>query len=335
MNFHLGDERSARRDAARHLAQQLAGDADAETVIGAVSTAGLLDPPGDLLGTALVVEALAYHSPSAGVAFALHASVLAEGASHVAPELGEAVKRLRSGRAVGAVALSSEETPSVRDGRLSGRVSWVAPLTREGQVVVGVRMLADEGRPRGHMACLVALDAPGVTVEPVQTAALRGLVSGHLRFEDVPFVDAGETEPIMARVRTLLAAAGLGMGQRALNEALDAARAYIRNGAGGEQTVQGLLADAATELEAARLLTWKAASGDWASLGGASAAKLVATEATQRAVARATQVIGGDTFRRGHIVEQLAQDVRALELFAGRTEALREAVARETLPSPA
>ncbi len=132
-------------------------------------------------------------------------------------------------------------------------------------------------------------------------------------------------------MRILLAAAGLGMGSARCARRCDAARAYIRNGAGGEQTVQGLLADAATELDAARLLTWKAASGDWASLGEASAAKLVATEATQRAVARATQVIGGDSFRRGHIVEQLAQDVRALELFAGRTEALREAVARDYL----
>jgi len=68
------------------------------------------------------------------------------------------------------------------------------------------------------------------------------------------------------------------------------------------------------------------------SLAEASMAKLASTDATQRAVARATQVVGADSFRSGHIVEQLAQDVRALELFAGRTEALREAVAAETLP---
>ena len=43
-------------------------------------------------------------------------------------------------------------------------------------------------------------------------------------------------------------------------------------------------------------------------------------------------VIGADSFRHGHIIERLAQDVRALELFAGRTEALREAVADEILP---
>lgn len=334
MNFHLGERRLAARETARQLGAQLAGDADAETVIAAVAAAGLLDPDGDLLTAALAVEALAYSSPSAGVAFALHVSVLPDGSAQDEDGLTDAAHRLRSGREVGAVALSSEETPVVRDGRLTGRASWVAPITSKGQVVVGVRIEAEAGRPRGHRACLVSLDAPGLRLEPVETAALRGLVSGHLHFDGVPFIDAGETHPVMARVRILLAAAGLGMGQRALHEALDAARAYIRNGAGGEQTVQGLLADAATELEAARLLTWKAASGDWASLASASAAKLVATEATQRAVARATQVIGGDTFRRGHIVEQLAQDVRALELFAGRTEALREAVARETLPSP-
>ena len=148
----------------------------------------------------------------------------------------------------------------------------------------------------------------------------------------MPCTIVGETPPVMSRVRILLASAGLGMGRRALRESLGAARGYSHTGAGGEQTVQGLLADAATELDAAMLLTWKAASASRLSLAEASMAKLAATEATQRAVTRATQVIGGDSFRRGHIIERLSQDVRALELFAGRTEALREAVALETLP---
>jgi len=129
-----------------------------------------------------------------------------------------------------------------------------------------------------------------------------------------------------------MAAVGLGIGQRALAEALVTARA-VGGGAAGEQTVQGLLADAATELDAARLLTWKAAAADGdVTLGDASTAKLAATDAAQRAVVRATQVIGVETFRRNHIIERLAQDVRALELFAGRTESLRAAVAAEILP---
>ena len=136
----------------------------------------------------------------------------------------------------------------------------------------------------------------------------------------------------MAVVRVLLAAAGLGMGRRALRESLTVARGYGRTGAGGEQTVQGLLADAATELDAAMLLVWKAASVPRLSLADASMAKLAATDATQRAVLRAAQAIGGESFRRGHVIESLSQDVRVLELFAGRTEALREAVALERLP---
>jgi hypothetical protein len=43
--------------------------------------------------------------------------------------------------------------------------------------------------------------------------------------------------------------------------------------------------------------------------------------------------VGVDSFQRGHIIERLAQDVRALELFAGRTEALRAAVAEELYAS--
>jgi alkylation response protein AidB-like acyl-CoA dehydrogenase len=169
-------------------------------------------------------------------------------------------------------------------------------------------------------------------MEPITLAGLRGLVCGHLRFDQAAFTAAGATTPFMARVRVLLAAAGIGMGRRALHEALSVARGHRGRGAGGEQTVQGLLANAATDLDAARMLMWKAASSPDLSLSDASMAKLASTEATQSALGRATQVVGVESFRSGHIVEQLAQDVRALELFAGRTEALREAVAADILP---
>jgi alkylation response protein AidB-like acyl-CoA dehydrogenase len=136
----------------------------------------------------------------------------------------------------------------------------------------------------------------------------------------------------MVRIRVLMAAAGLGIGRRALREALVTAKT-AHTAAAGEQTVQGLLADAATELDAAVVMTWKAAGPETPSLADASMAKLMATAAAQRAVERATQVVGADSFQRGHIIERLAQDVRALELFAGRTEALRAAVAESTLPA--
>jgi alkylation response protein AidB-like acyl-CoA dehydrogenase len=81
------------------------------------------------------------------------------------------------------------------------------------------------------------------------------------------------------------------------------------------------------------MLTWNAAAqGVDVSLADASMAKLAATSAAQSAVVRSTQVVGADSFRSGHVIERLTQDVRAIELFAGRTEALREAVAVQELP---
>ena len=320
MDFNLSPEQLARQAKAHSLGKKLAPDAAAGDVIRAAAAAGLIESRPDLLATVVAVEALAYESSAAGVSLALHAGVTAglDGNRRFAD--------LDSGEVVGAIALSSDDVPVEQDGRLSGRAAWVTPLTPLGVAVLGMRS------GDGLTAAAVSLNAPGVMQEPVDTAALGGVVCGHVLLDGAPFVAVGPTMPFMSRVRILLAAAGLGMGRRALREALVAAHGHTGHGAGGEQTVQGLLADAATELDAAMLLTWKAAAARELSLAEASMAKLAATEATQRAVARATQVVGADSFRLGHIIERLAQDVRTLELFAGRTEALREAVAIETLP---
>jgi alkylation response protein AidB-like acyl-CoA dehydrogenase len=320
MDFNLSDLQRSWQLKAQSLGRELAIDAPAAAVIAAAARAGLIEPRADLLATAVAVEAVAWESAGAAIALALHAGVVCGLAE------SEHASALARGEIVGAIALSSDDVPVEEGGRLSGRASWVAPLTGNGLAIVGMRS------GDGLVAAVVSLDASGITQEPVGAAGLHGLVCGHVRFERTPWTPAGATQPYMSRARVLLAAAGVGMGRRALHEALAVARGRTGHGAAGEQTVQGLIADAATELDAARLLTWKAASAPVLSLSDASMAKLAATEATQRAVARATQAVGADSFRTGHIVERLAQDVRALELFAGRTEALREAVALETLP---
>ena len=281
--------------------------------------AGLLDPGACLLAVAAAVEAMARESPAGAVIFALHSG------SALALAGDDRFSPLFRGEAVAAVGLSSDDAPVELDGHLSGRAPWVAPITDRGVAIVGPR------RGGERAAYAVALDAPGVTVELVGTAALAGLVCGHVTFSSAACHPVGATVPIMTRIRILMAAAGLGMGRRALHEALATSRA-ARTAAAGEQTVQGLLADAATELDAAMLMTWKAAGAATPSLADGSQAKLMATDAAQRAVERATQVVGADSFQHGHVIERLAQDVRALELFAGRTEALRAAVSEALLP---
>ena len=319
MNFNLSDVQQSWKAKAESLGRDLVEDAVAADVVMGAARVGLIDPRADLLAAAVAVEALAEESSAAAIALALHSGVvLAIGGDN-------RFTSLVRGETVGAIALSTDDMPSEANGILNGRASLVGPLTDRGLAIVGARS------GESSMAFAVALDTPGTTIDPMKTAALRGFVCGGVTFENVQSVPLGVTLPFMTRVRILLAASGLGMGRRALRDALQAAHGHRGHGAGGDQTVQGLLADAATELDAAMLLTWRAAAAGTLSLADASMAKLAVTEATQRAVARATQVVGADSFRYGHAIERLAQDVRALELFAGRTEALREAVAEQEL----
>ena len=319
MDFNLTDVQRAWRDKASSLGRELPDDAAAADVVMGAARVGLIDPQADLVAAALAVEALACESAAAGLALALHTSALLALAGD--DRFGSLVR----GETVGALSLSTEDVASFEGGTLTGRASWVGPITARGVAIVGAR--------QGHeiAACAVPLDAKGVSIETLTTSALRGFAWGHVRVAGVPCVGAGTPAPVMARARTLIAAVALGIGHRALRESL--AVAHRERGAGGEQTVQGLLADTATELDAARLLTWKAAAdADAVSLADASMAKLAASGAAQAAVIRATQVVGVDSFRRGHVIERLTQDVRAIELFAGRIEALREAVADHALP---
>lgn len=321
MRFTFTDVQSSWKSRGEALGRDLGPDAAAGTAVMGAARAGLLDRGADLLSEAAAVEAVAQGSPAGAMAIAMH--TVAAGAASADRRRADLLFR---GEQVGALALSSEEVPILERGRVSGRASWVAPIVQGGLAIVGARA-GDE-----LVAVTVGLGGGGVTIEALEPSGLRPLSCGHLVLRDAEAVNAGATVPVMARLRVLIAAVGLGIGRRALEEALDAARA-AGGGAAGEQTVQGLLADAATELDAALLLTWKAAAADTAlRLADASMAKLAATGAAQRAIERTTQVVGVETFRAGHVIERLAQDVRALELFAGRTEALRAAVAEDVLP---
>lgn len=317
MDFDLTPVQRSWQEKAGELGRELALDATASDVVMGAARVGLLDAAVDLLSVAVAVEALAAELPAAGAALALHTASALSVTSDVHADA------LFRGDAVAALTLATDEVPTERDHALTGRASWVAPIAHRGIAVIGAR------RDGALVACVVELDDSSVTIDRVPTAALSGLVCGHLTLTDTRSYAVGPTLPAMARARILIAAVGLGIGRRAVRESLGTVRGS--RGAGGEQTVQGLVADAATDLEAAMLLTWKAASSPL-SLADSSMAKLAAVVAAQRAVERATQAVGAESFRSGNIIERLAQDVRALELFAGRTEALREAVAEVELP---
>jgi acyl-CoA dehydrogenase len=102
-----------------------------------------------------------------------------------------------------------------------------------------------------------------------------------------------------------------------------------------QQGIQFMLADMATEIEAASLLVGRAAAaidaGRRRTTRESATAKYMATEAAQRVVDRAVQMRGGKGVMRGSIVERLYREVRALRIYEGASEVQKNIIARELL----
>ncbi|HWP55011.1 MAG TPA: acyl-CoA dehydrogenase family protein, partial [Pyrinomonadaceae bacterium] len=137
--------------------------------------------------------------------------------------------------------------------------------------------------------------------------------------------------------RASVGAAACGMARRALDESLLHAKSRQQFGKplAGHQLIQGKLADMATELDAARLLVYRAAhakdSGVEPSTREASEAKLFATEAAGRIIDHAVQIHGGTGLVRGTVVERLYRDARALRIYEGTSEIQRLVIATQLL----
>ncbi len=133
-----------------------------------------------------------------------------------------------------------------------------------------------------------------------------------------------------------IAAQALGIAQRALEESLKYAKA--REAFGQKiaefQAIQWKLADMATEIDAARLLTYKVAhlkDQGQKHTYESSVAKLFASEAAHRAVDAAVQIHGGYGFIKDYVVEKLYRDQRITEIYEGTSEVQRLVIARAVL----
>ena len=137
--------------------------------------------------------------------------------------------------------------------------------------------------------------------------------------------------------RPAVGAAAIGFARRAFDEALDHVQTRVQFGQplSAQQSVQFALADMATELDASRLLVYRAAHKK--DMGAeritleASMAKAYATEAAQRIVDRALQLHGGNGLVRGFEVERLYREVRALRIYEGATEIQKSIIAKQLL----
>ena len=243
----------------------------------------------------------------------------------------------------------NQQTIAALDDRgyvINGRKVWVANAEAADLFII-FAATQPGARGRGISAFLVPADAPGVTIEKTgESLGVRGLGCRDVVLTDVRIEadgllgEAGHGFRIAMTAleggRVAIAAQALGVGQAALDEAL----AYARNReAFGQpianyQAIQFMLADMATELDAARMLTMKAADAcdrQESAMVEAAMAKLTASEAAHRAADKAMQILASAGYRRGTTVERLVRDVRATEIYQGTSEVQRMIIAEEVL----
>ena len=310
----------------------------------------------DYVSYALAIEEIARASATLAVILAVNNSLVGELiAKFGAPAQRQAwIRRLASGEAIGAFALSEpdagtdagqQRTSAVRDGdtyRLTGRKVWVANCEAADVLVVFAATTPDIGG-RGVSAFLVPADAPGLRAgTTVDSLGVRGLGCRHIDLDDVRVGADGlvgqEGDGFRIAMwaldggRVAIAAQALGIGQAAFDEALAHARRRQTFGRpiGRYQAVQWMLADMATELDAARMLTYRAAAAKDTQLrctAEAAMAKLYASEAAHRAADRAMQIFAAAGYERGCTVERLVRDVRATEIYQGTSEVQRMVIA--------
>ncbi len=311
----------------------------------------------DTRAVCLIRETLAYHHGLADFAFALQG--LGSGAISLFGSPAQKARYLplvAQGRFIPAFALSEPEAGSDvgaltsqarlegEDYVLGGEKTWISNGGIADFYVVFARSPGSQGT-QGISAFVVEADTPGLEIaqrlevmapHPLATLRFQGCrIPAHQRLgeEGQGFKIAMQTLDVF---RTSVAAAALGFARRALDEALKRAtqRVLFGQSLAHFQLTQARLAQMATQIEAAALLTYRAA---WLRDRGAritqeaAMAKLSATENAQQVIDAAVQLWGGLGVTRGQVVERLYREIRALRIYEGASEVQQLIIARELL----
>jgi len=314
----------------------------------------------DYVSYALALEAVARASAVVSVIASVNNSLVAEPIAAFGSDAQKQtwLRRLATGDAIGAFALSEEQAGSDAANQqtaarldengyvLNGRKVWVANA-EAADVAIVFAATQPGSRGRGVGAFLVPLDAPGITrVAATDSLGVRGLGCADVELKDVQVggdaLLGGPGDGFQIAMwaldggRVAIAAQALGVGQAALDAALAHAKQHEAFGQpiANYQAIQWMLADSATELDAARMLMLKAADArarrDRPTVEAAMA-KLAASEAAHRAADRAMQILASHGYRRGSVVERLFRDVRATEIYQGTSEVQRMVIAEAIL----
>jgi acyl-CoA dehydrogenase len=341
-------------------------DARLREYVATLAQAGVLRyavaDPGTNLGVralCLIREALAYSSPLADVAFVMQ-GLGTYAISQAAPEHVRDfwLSRAAEGKSIAAFALTepdagsdvaSIKTTAQRDGDsylINGSKRFISNAGVADFYTVFARTGTDANGRAALSAFVVGAKLAGFRVIE-RTSMLSAHPIGEIEFKNcrVPAEDlvGAEGDGFLLAMRTMdtfrasVGAAACGMARRALDEAVRYAGSRKQFGRllAEHQLIQQKLADMVTELDAARLLVYRAAylkdTGAARVTREASEAKLFATEAASRIIDQSLQIHGGTGLVRGSVVERLYRDIRALRIYEGTSEIQKLIIASQLL----
>jgi acyl-CoA dehydrogenase len=340
--------------AAQNLAHSHGEDADAicKRLVQDLGCAGYLhhsatEKP-DVRSIALLREVFAYHSGLADFAFVMQG--LGSGPialSGSQQQKDDYLKKAAAGDAIAAFALSEPDAGSDVQA-----LSTTARRQGDGWVLNGIKTWISNGGI-AHFYVVFAKAEEGITAFVVDAAEVDAseridIIAPHpmavvklKNSKGTLLGEPGQGFKLAMRnldiFRTTVAAAAAGFARRALDEAIGRAkqRKMFGNTLGDLQMTQAKLADMATNIDAAALLTYRSAwkkdvKGERVTREAAMA-KMFATEAAQAVIDDAVQLLGGLGVKRGHPVERLYREVRALRIYEGATEVQKLIIAKDLL----
>ncbi|MGZ8427907.1 MAG: acyl-CoA dehydrogenase family protein [Candidatus Deferrimicrobiaceae bacterium] len=314
----------------------------------------------DTISYSIAVEEIGKGDGSLGLTIASHNSLCT---AHILAFGSEAIRRkylpeLASGRSLGAWALtepgSGSDSLAMRTRAEWKKDRWVINGSKvfitQGSVAGVYVILAVTDKEKGRdgvTAFLVEAGTPGLSVgRNLHKLGMRSSDTAELVFEELEVRPANvigevhsgfrDTMRNLAGGRISIAALAVGIGRGALEEAVSYAKERHQFGQpiSSFQAIQWMIADAGTELDAASLLTFRAAyrkdSGK-PFVQEAAMAKLFASEAAMRSTIKAVQIFGGYGYTREYPVERTMRDAKLCEIGEGTSEVQRMIIARRLI----
>jgi butyryl-CoA dehydrogenase len=312
----------------------------------------------DYISYAIVIEELSRVDASLGVIASVNNTLVCHGLERFGTDDQKRELRipLASGRALGAFSLSepgagsdaaAQKTSAVREGDeyvINGIKNWVTNGDHADTIVLMAITDPSKGS-RGITAFLVDTHAPGCSVVKVEhKLGIRSAHSCQMAYDNyrVPaWRRLGEEGQGFKIAMTILNAGRIGIAAQALGIAQGAYEAALEYAKVREQFGQPIiefegvgfmLADMATRIKAARLLTYEAA---WRKdnhldyISAASMAKLFASETAMWTATKSIQVHGSNGYSKEYPVERFFRDAKITEIYEGTSEIQRLVIARE------